>query len=550
MHIAFRVDSSTIIGHGHVMRCLTLAHAITCAPKQFEITISFITKENQGNINHLISNAGFQLILIAIGNNTIKQENSDTWLGCTPEQDALQTIASIKKLSPIDLLIVDHYAIAKSWHQLVKPYYQKLMVIDDLANRLLDCDFLLDQTLNRNKEHYQSLVPEHCSLLLGQDFMLLRDEFAALKAQAKIRRKRHITQQSTLQGIQLTQANILITMGGSDPDNLSELALLAIKKLRVDFPNISATLVLSSQSKHIKTLQQQQKYFPWCKLVIDTQTMAKLMLNADIAIGASGATSWERCCLGLPCLTIINAENQQFVAKNLALANASINLGWYQQVSIDAITEQLHALLKNQKIYVAMVESCFSTCDGQGAARVAKALITAENYIEEKNITKNHIVLLPATIEDKQLTFDWQLEKNIRQYFKQPTIPTWQEHSQWFAQNLANLTSSLYIILNKGIPSGTLRLDKIKPNQYDVSILIATKEQGKGIALKVLKKLPLLKENSQFFADIHQDNISSYHVFKQAGFIRLTPQSQSSKQCTEQNKVMRFIKETTGDYPQ
>ncbi|MBL4942737.1 MAG: UDP-2,4-diacetamido-2,4,6-trideoxy-beta-L-altropyranose hydrolase [Colwellia sp.] len=367
MHIAFRVDSSTIIGHGHVMRCLTLARALTHLQKHIKVNISFITKANQGNINHLINQANYQLVLLPIGNQLIEQKNSDTWLGCTPEHDAEQCITAIKKIAPIDLFIVDHYAIAKSWHQRVKPYYQKLMVIDDLANRLLDCDFLLDQTLNCHKEHYQSLVPEHCQLLLGQDYMLLRDEFLALRAQAKSHRE----QQST----QLTQANILITMGGGDPDNLSELALLAIEKLHTYLPNVSATLVLSSQSKHIKLLLQRQKKSPWCQLVIDSKNMAQLMLSADIAIGASGATAWERCCLGLPSLMTINAVNQQVIAKNLADTDASINLGWHKNITSDMITTQLKRILASPSSYLTMVKHCFSACDGRGASKVAQSLI-------------------------------------------------------------------------------------------------------------------------------------------------------------------------------
>jgi len=375
MHIAFRVDSSTTIGHGHVMRCLTLAQALARAQKPINVAISFITKAHQGNINHLISKVGYQLILLAAGNSLVKQEDSHTWLGCTPEQDAIQTIAAIKTLAPIDLLIVDHYAIAKAWHQLVKPFYQQLMVIDDLASRPLACDILLDQTLSRHAAQYQQLVPKHCQLLLGQNYMLLRDEFAALRAQAKDRRKQIIEQQNGLQDKQLSQANILITMGGGDPDNLSTLALLAIEKLRAEFPNISATLVLSSQSKHLKHLQLQQQNLPWCHLIIDSQSMAQLMLNADIAIGASGATAWERCCLGLPSLTTVNADNQQLIATNLANAGASINLGWHQKITIDTIAKQLGGLLNSPQQYLSMVSDCFAACDGLGTTNVAETLL-------------------------------------------------------------------------------------------------------------------------------------------------------------------------------
>lgn len=380
MQIAFRVDSSTIIGHGHVMRCLTLADALVRVQKNKEINISFITKAHQGNINHLIRNKGYQLELLPIGDKALKQEDSNTWLGCKSEQDATQTITAIKALSPINLLIVDHYAIDKAWHQQVRPFYQQLMVIDDLANRPLDCNVLLDQTLNCQAERYKHFVPEYCHLFLGQNYMLLRDEFVNLREKAKVRREQ--------QSKQLTQANIMITMGGGDPDNLSELALLAIEKLRADFPAITATLVLSSQSKHLESLKQRLRKLPWCRLVTDCQAMADLMLDAYIAIGASGSTAWERCCLGLPCLTTVNAENQQLIAKNLSDAGASINLGWHKDISIKMITIQLQSLLSTPQKYLTMVDRCFSTCDGQGATRVAKALVAKQLTLRSKSNEK------------------------------------------------------------------------------------------------------------------------------------------------------------------
>lgn len=503
MHIAFRVDSSTIIGHGHVMRCLTLAHALVRVQK--DARISFISKANQGNINHLICNAGFQLVLIATGEHVIDQSDCGTWLGCSSQQDANQTIDAVKMLPAINLLIADHYAIDSKWHQKLAAYCQALMVIDDLANRPLKCDILLDQTLNRQAQQYHSLLPEHCQMLLGQDYMLLRDEFAQWRSQAKAQRQQ--------KNLDLTKANIFISMGGGDPDNLSERALLAIKNLHNEYPDITATIVLSSQAKHLASIQAIQQNLPWCQLITDSNNMSELMVNATIAIGASGSTAWERCCLGLPSLISINAENQQLIAKNLTLANACINLGWFEYIDTKVITTQLKTLIQTPEKYITMVDNCFKVCDGLGADLIVKQII------QRLSVTKLKI----ATPKDKAIVFTWQSDKNIRKYFKHPATPTWDEHCAWFDSNLSDTKSTLYLIYHDGTAVGTLRLDEKNPDEYEVSILLTENAQGKGIGSMALNEIHNIKKHGLFFADIHSDNINSQKLFKKAGFVAISP---------------------------
>tara|TARA_R110002012_G_scaffold242832_1_gene417316 strand:- start:16349 stop:17614 length:1266 start_codon:yes stop_codon:yes gene_type:complete len=403
MHIAFRVDSSTIIGYGHVMRCLTLADALSHELKAENknilpdnLLVSFICREHSGHINHSILDAHFNLITLPNSVEKIDPKDSNTWLGVTVNTDVQQCIAQLNTLASIDLLVVDHYAIDHHWHILMKPYYQKLCVLDDLANRIHACDYLLDQTFNRQKQAYRALVPEHCQFLLGQDYMLLREEFSLLRDQTKRHREQSINKYNNSDSDSNRQPEnsikVLISMGGTDPDNLSQLALNAIDALIQpslniaikEAYNITAEIVISSQSIHLTPLTIFCNERNWANLIIDTKNMASLMLSADIAIGACGGTAWERCCLGLPCLTTVNAENQQLIADNLTQAGAIINLGWHQEVTAKTIMSFLMNIIKQPKMYKEMVEACFNVCDGEGAKKVAKQL--NQNLNIQKNV--------------------------------------------------------------------------------------------------------------------------------------------------------------------
>lgn len=387
-HIAFRVDSSSIMGYGHVMRCLTLAQALL---EQFgkqagqlqgdSLLISFICREHQGHINRLIKEAGFNLISLGTLNNltasTILQTDTDTWLGVNHEKDASDCVVKINTLPFINLLIVDHYAIDYKWQTLISSYCQALMVIDDLANRRHHCDILLDQTYGRNKDCYLKLSPQYCQLLIGEQYMLLRGEFSILRKNSQRKRALYIQELKNKQVKDIVSTNILVSMGGSDPDNLTQTSLNGIKNFLETNSNldVTSTVIISSQSKHRSSIKKFCKEHDWATLIVDCQEMAELMLLADLAIGASGTSAWERCCLGLPCLSTVNAENQQLIANNLEQAGAIINLGWFESICQADISSAITSVLCNVKAYEAMATACFNIGNGRGAIKVAEHII-------------------------------------------------------------------------------------------------------------------------------------------------------------------------------
>jgi len=363
LNIAFRADASTIIGSGHIMRSLTLAHQLASDGAK----ITFLTRQHTGNLIDLISSFGYQVFSLSPPKSAIKQLNTDTWLGYSQQEDADECIAKIRKGELIDFLIVDHYAIDKTWHQQLRPFCRKIMVIDDLANRKYDCDILLDQTLNRHKVDYLPYIPEQCQLLLGKNYMLLRKEFSLTREKAE---KKHKIDNDK------TPANILVSMGGGDPDNLTLLAIHALMKLKQNVSELSATIIMSSKAEFVSDIAAEIKHHSWLSLIIDGQNISTLMLNASIAIGASGSTAWERCCLGLPCITLISAENQLTIAENLATEQAIINLGWHKNITPDMLANSINDLLKDKNKYNFMVQQCLSCCDGLGVEKVFNEVFT------------------------------------------------------------------------------------------------------------------------------------------------------------------------------
>lgn len=291
MKVVIRVDASVEIGSGHVMRCLTFANML----KQVGGQVSFICRAYQGHLLDLIEIRGYATIRI--------------------ESDISESVAidEIKRLQP-DLLIVDHYQLGLEWERAVKPFVKRLMVIDDLANRKHDCDLLIDQNFYANMEtRYQSLVPERCLLLLGPKYLLLRPEFYQF-------------QQKKIEGIK----RLLIFFGGSDPTNETTKALQALKRINEKQLQVDVVVGQSNPCKdEVRSLTEEIDANYYCQI----NDLARLMAEADLSLGAGGATMWERCFVGLPSVVTVVADNQKISTEAAAEFGAIYSLGRHEDIT-------------------------------------------------------------------------------------------------------------------------------------------------------------------------------------------------------------------------
>ena len=335
MKIVFRVDSSSRIGAGHLMRCITLADEL----KRKKHQITFVCRELTGNLTALIN---YPVLMLPKNDDFQSEDVYLSLLGATQIQDAAQTIKVIPK--NVDILIVDNYALDKTWHKQLRLHVEKIMVIDDLANKQFDCDVLLNQNLGSQKKDYQDKVPNDCELLLGCDYALLRPEFSQLRRQALEKRKN--TKEIK---------NILVSMGGSDKNNVTYEVL---QQLDGDF---NVVVVLGEASQHKEMIKDYAKDEN-IEIIFAAENMAELMLNADLAIGAGGSTSWERCCLGLPTLLYVTSENQKEVAKSLEQLGAVI--------IVKNLKDDLQSITDRLIHWRSVSEKAQAICDGMGVKRV------------------------------------------------------------------------------------------------------------------------------------------------------------------------------------
>jgi UDP-2,4-diacetamido-2,4,6-trideoxy-beta-L-altropyranose hydrolase len=295
--IVFRVDADFSIGSGHLMRCLTLAKAIR---KVIEAEFFFATKFDEPNFTELIINSGFNLLLLTAENHSDINSNVSAW---TQEQDAIlfKNALFLKGVLRVDVLIVDNYSLDENWEGRVKHFVNKLVVIDDLAIRKHVCDILIDQNVALDyKIRYHNLVPNSCRLFLGISFLILRDEFFNELSYVEARTK---------------LSKVFVFFGGVDENNLSQKFVSQV--MPVMPCGISIRLVIGVANLNADNIKKSCEFYKNIDCVEHGGNIAEMMRDADLAIGAGGATTGERIMMGLPSIVYSLAENQVEVSQHL-----------------------------------------------------------------------------------------------------------------------------------------------------------------------------------------------------------------------------------------
>ncbi len=351
---AFRTDASDQIGTGHFMRCLALADELQKQGAQ----ICFITRNLPVHLSEMLNTKRMDCIplITKATQQPIDELVHSNWLGTSQFQDAQATLQALVNQS-WDWVVVDHYGLDKRWEAEVRANCKKLMVIDDLADRQHDCDVLLDQNFYVDMQtRYLGKVPEDCQLLLGPRYALLREEFRVLREKVKVRAG--------------DIKKILIFFGGVDADNFTSLAIQASVELN---SKLQVDIVIGAQHPNLMHIQQLcSKHGFVCH--IQTTHMAELMAEADLAIGAGGSASWERCCLGLPGLLLAVAENQVEIAKALDSIGVCYYLGEGDVINLSSLKDSINKFLVTPDQLMAMSQQAFSLVDGLGVKRVFEAL--------------------------------------------------------------------------------------------------------------------------------------------------------------------------------
>ncbi|WP_045226162.1 UDP-2,4-diacetamido-2,4,6-trideoxy-beta-L-altropyranose hydrolase [Methyloterricola oryzae] len=339
MRVLFRADASTSIGSGHVMRCLALAAELH---RQGASHTAFICRDLPGSLAKAIRAGGHRLYLLP---------NNADW---TAAADARTCLAALETTN-WDWLVVDHYELDPAWEDCLRRHAKRVLAIDDLGGRHL-CDLLLDQNLKSGiHDLYAQHTPATCRKLLGPRYALMRRQFVDARNirsdDSRVRR-------------------ILVCFGGGDTTLPLQKTLAALH-----YPGkagVAIDVVLARSDRSL--LEQECLGLPSVILHDGVEDMAHLMAQADLAIGAGGSSTWERCCMGLPALTVSLADNQDAIAEQADRIGVARHLGRLETLTVQGLSRAVHDLIDDSAGRTAMSRAGMALVDGLGAKRVVQAM--------------------------------------------------------------------------------------------------------------------------------------------------------------------------------
>jgi spore coat polysaccharide biosynthesis predicted glycosyltransferase SpsG/RimJ/RimL family protein N-acetyltransferase len=372
------------------------------------------------------------------------------------------------------------------------------MVIDDLADRPHACDLLLDQNLGRDAGDYDGLVPETCTRLVGPRYALLRPEFAAARPETLVGR--------TGRGLR----HLLISMGGVDSGDATSAVLNALRDapLPVD---LRITVIMGSHAPALKRVRALARNMPRpTQVAVDVDDMAARMGAADLAIGAGGATTWERCALGLPSIILEIAANQAEISRAMVDAGAALTPGHLHADKFAARLRAAVAETADHPRLAVLSQNAAEICDGDGVGRVMRVLHPA------------NVSLRSATPADSRRVWEWRraVSKSARMA-SEDTL--YHKHDAWFRRAVSDPDRSILIAEQGDLPCGYLRLDRTGVSQARVSICLSPEFSGKGLGRRLLEEADRLGRALGFehlYAEIHPENQASGSVFEAASYIR------------------------------
>ncbi|HIP77834.1 MAG TPA: GNAT family N-acetyltransferase [Kiloniellaceae bacterium] len=252
-------------------------------------------------------------------------------------------------------------------------------------------------------------------------------------------------------------------------------------------------------------------------LHVSPASMGELMARADLAIGAAGTTSWERCCLGLPTVMLVLADNQRENARQLSAAGAAAVVDGRHGDLLEAIAAQLKHLDGDRAALHDMSLRASAVCDGQGALRARLSLLPRQTTKDGSGV-----LLRLAEADDEATLLRWQQQPAIRALARNPKIPTEAEHRVWFAARMTSESSFITMIVHGDEVAGMLRLDRLEPADrheiLEVSIVVDDRHRGVGVGLAALKQIRAWMPEVEFRAETLPDNHPSIALFRAAGY--------------------------------
>jgi UDP-2,4-diacetamido-2,4,6-trideoxy-beta-L-altropyranose hydrolase len=485
--IAFRVDATPALGHGHLKRCLALALALRAQGAEIAFAGRWASGSAAGAASDILAAEDIPWSAVPLGD-------------AGPEADAALCVANLP-WTP-DAVVVDHYGLDRRWHAEMRAATgARIVVIDDLADRPLAPDLLLDpnpapDASGGHAAKYARVLPAGVPLCGGPGYALLD---AAYADHARAAQRDRVE-------------TIGLFLGGTDPAHHTAWAL---RVLRQDVGWTGAVRIASTSANlHLASLRAAAAS-AGAVLLLDQPNLADFHASCDLQVGAGGGALWERCCLGVPTIALICADNQRLSVPHAAAEGAVVGLDAIGQTASQAaaLAGALRDLIDSPQRRQGLHARALALVDGQGAPRAAAAVLELLRHPPPPTT----LSLRPAALSDAGLLLAWRNDEQTRaaSHHREP-VP-WEDHMDWLRRSLADPLRSLWIACRGNQPVGTVRADREgDAGPTTLSWTVAPDQRGSGVG-RAMVQLAAQGLSGPLHAEVKAGNAASARIAEAAG---------------------------------
>jgi len=501
-----RADAGTRMGTGHVMRCLALADAWQAAGRRTLFATHCPTE-----FREWIRSSGAEPV-------SLERPHPDP-----ADLHATLALLSEARSEAADAgppwVVLDGYHFDETYQRSIRDAGSRLLVIDDPARlERFHADVVLNQNPHAQRLDY-SCDPATL-LLLGPRYVLLRPEFHRWRdfrrEPPEVARK------------------VLITAGGSDPDNVTRTLIAAVKRL--DVPRYETKVVVGAANPHFAALERELLSPPETpragniEILRSVPDMAALMAWADVALSAAGTTCWEMAWMQLPAAVVALADNQMPIAEHAAEAGTAINLGRAEELTAQQIAEALSALCRDRNRRAGQSEAGRRLIDGRGARRAVALMDSLDHPVPAEEMQ-----LRLAVAEDVRPLWRLANDPAVRGRSLSPEPIPLDEHVAWFRRKLADPATRIWVLDYQGLIVAVIRYDRTEADAAEISFHVASAFRRRGLGTWLLgqTRRPAGDELGvdRVRGIVREENVASIRTFERAGFTRVDSRIVRGRPC-------------------
>lgn len=390
------------------------------------------------------------------------------------------------------VIVVDQYFLTQHWIDGVRTTVPaQFVVLEDLGRQWNQVEFVVNGNLGGDTVLADG---SPAVSLVGSRYCLLSGEYREF-------RRRGLRPPSS-------RERIVVFAGGGNTGG-APLAYLKVAS-EIASGQYGIDLVVGSSHPELQVLSSFASSHPDISLHIDVHSLAHLYVDARLALGTGGVSSWERAALGVPTLMTSLTQNQVPVCEKLAANGIATYAGRFCNFDHEEFLQLASSLLHSPQSLDSMSRRGMATVDAFGAARVLRR-VTGD---------LSGLRLRQAKPHDVQILFEWANDSIVRKNSKSLEPIGWDEHTNWFTKVLNSSTSRLFVLELGDLPVGQIRFDSkegVLVLNYSVDRDFRARGLGRILVEEGIEAIGGAVERS-VLAVVREENVASRKVFEALGF--------------------------------